>query len=367
VDVPPPLRVALTLEQCWEAVPGGTATSMLALAQALSREHVDVVGVAARHTEPPRPAYRPTVPVHHLPLPRLALYEAWQRLRRPAVERATGPVDVVHATTMAVPPRSAPLVVTVHDLAFRADRSHFTRRGRGFFARGLELVRRDADRVVVPSRAVRDDCVGAGLDEARLRVVPHGVDARPAPAERVREVRIQHGLTGRYVLWTGTQEPRKNLTGLLAAFAEVDADVDLVVVGPTGWGPDLGGRLAATPRVRTLGFVPDDERDALYAGADVFAYPSLREGFGLPVLEAMAHGTPVVTSAGTAMAEFAVGALVDPTDAAALAGALSELLADDDARARLGEQARERAGAMTWRAAARATEAVYREALTARS
>jgi glycosyltransferase involved in cell wall biosynthesis len=359
-----PVRVALTLEQCWHSVPGGTARASLDLAAALAADDgLEVVGVAARHRSVPAAPWTPTVQVRQLPLPRQALYPAWQRLRRPSVQRATGPVDLVHATTMAVPPRSAPLVVTVHDLAFLADPSHFTPRGLAFFRRGLDLVRRDADVVLVPSEAVRAECLAAGLEPGRLRVVPHGVDARPVGDADVRRVRSAYGLTGRYVLWTGTQEPRKNLAGLLDAFGRVDADVDLVLAGPSGWGPDLSGRIAATPRVRPLGFVPDADRDALYAGADLLAYPSLREGFGLPVLEAMAQGTPAVTSAGTSMAEFAVGRLVDPTDPTALAAALAELLADDALRDRLGREARERAAAYTWPAAAAAVRRAYDDVL----
>lgn len=357
------MRVALTLEQCWEAVPGGTATSALATATALTALGVDVVGVAARHAAPPAAPYVPTVPMAHLPLPRLALYEAWQRARRPPVQRATGPVDLVHGTTLAVPPKSAPLVLTVHDLAFLADPSHFSRRGLAFFRRGLAIARRDADCVLVPSEVVRNDCLAAGFDADRLHVVPHGVDAAPASAEQVARVRAVYGLPGRYVLWTGTREPRKNLSGLLAAFGQLQADVDLVVVGPQGWGEDLGARLATTPRVRSTGFVPDADRDALYAGAELFAFPSLREGFGLPVLEAMAQGTPVVSSAGTAMAEFAVGALVDPTDTGAIANALDTLLADEQGRAELSVRARAKAATMTWSDAAATTLAAYRSLL----
>lgn len=342
----------MVLEQCWEAVPGGTASSALALAAALSAR-CELYGVAARHRAAPDPPYAPPVPVRHLPLPRLALYEAWSRLRRPAVP---GSPDVVHATSWAVPPRTAPLVVTVHDLAFLADPAHFTRRGVAFFRRALDLVRRDADVVVVPSQAVARECAAAGL--ARVRVVPHGVAPSTVTPDRVAAVRARHGL-GRYVLWAGTQEPRKNLATLLAAWRLVDTDVELVLVGPTGWGPSLAPLVAATPRVRALGFVPDADRDALYAGAEVFAFPSLREGFGLPVLEAMAHGTPVVTSAGTALAEFAVGRLVDPADPAAVAAGLAELLGSADLRASLGAAARARAAGMTWQAAAEQYVSAY--------
>lgn len=357
------MRVALTLEQCWEAVPGGTATSALATARALTALGVDVVGVAARHAAPPAGPYVPTVPMAHLRLPRLALYEAWQRARRPAVQRATGPVDLVHGTTLAVPPRSAPLVLTVHDLAFLAEPSHFSRRGLAFFRRGLAIARREADCVLVPSQAVRIECLAAGFPADRLHVVPHGVDRAPASAEQVARVRAVYGLGGPYVLWTGTREPRKNLGGLLAAFGRLEADVDLVIVGPKGWGADLGALLSATPRVRVTGFVPDADRDALYAGAEVFVFPSLREGFGLPVLEAMAQGTPVVTSAGTAMSEFAVGALVDPADTRAIADTLDSLLADEPRRAELSVRARAKAATMTWEAAAATTLAAYRALL----
>ncbi len=354
------MRVAMTLEQCWEEVPGGTAASALATARALTALSVEVVGVSARHPRPPATPYLPTVPVAQLPLPRLALYESWQRWRRPPVQRATGPVDLVHGTTMAVPPRSAPLVLTVHDLAFLSDPSHFTRRGIGFFRRGLELARSEADLVLVPSEAVRSDCLAAGLAPERVHVVPHGVHSRRAGAEDIQRVREKYAVPGRYILWTGTREPRKNLDGLLRAFGRLQADVDLVVVGPEGWGEDLGALLDRTPRVRVTGFVPDVDRDALYAGAELFAFPSLREGFGLPVLEAMAQGTPAVTSAGTAMAEFAVGALVDPTDPQALADALDDLLGDESRRRQLSAQARERAAGMTWEKAATSTLAVYR-------
>jgi glycosyltransferase involved in cell wall biosynthesis len=359
------LRVALTLEQCWHAVPGGTARSALESARAL-QEHTDLrlVGVAARHSGPPPQAWTPTIPVEHLALPRNLLYESWHYLRRPHVQRATGEVDVIHATGVAVPPKSAPLVVTVHDLAFLHDPAHFTRHGLRFFRRALDLTRADADLVVVPSEATRDDCVAHGFDEARVRVVPWGIDAAPATPDEVAAARAQRRLTRPYVLWTGTIEPRKNLPTLLRAFAQVDSGADLVLVGPQGWNEDLDRLIAPVrSRVHVIGFVPADDLAPLYAGASVFAYPSLREGFGLPVLEAMAQGTPVVTSTGTSTAEVAgdAGLLVDPRDEAGLADALGALLDDRDRAEALGEQGRRRAMTFTWVRAAEAFAALYRE------
>jgi glycosyltransferase involved in cell wall biosynthesis len=163
-------------------------------------------------------------------------------------------------------------------------------------------------------------------------------------------------------MWCGTLEPRKNVPTLLRAFETARAsqpDLGLVLVGPTGWG-DVA--VPSTTGVQLLGFLGPDELHLAYAGARAFCYPSLREGFGLPVLEAMAHGVPVVTSAGTAMAEFTEGAgiLVDPRDADGLAAALSRAVGDEhDALARA---AAKRANEYSWEAAAAATIDAYREA-----
>jgi glycosyltransferase involved in cell wall biosynthesis len=359
------LRVVMTLEQCWHRVPGGTAVATLELARALRRlEGLELIGVSAKHSREPDPAWRPPVPVKRLPLPRLALYEAWHRLRRPAMERWTGPVDVIHATAMPVPPRSAPVVLTVHDLAFLKDRTHFTRRGNSFFRRGLELALKEADLVICPSLATMSDCMEAGFEEVRLRFVPHGVVIQTVDANEIERVRSQHSLERDYVLWTGTVEPRKNLPGLLRAWAQLETNAELVLVGPKGWNEDLDKHIgAARDRVKVLGFLPQTELAPIYAGAAAFCYPSLTEGFGLPVLEAMAQGTPVVTSSGTSTEEIAEGAglLVDPRDAGAIADAIGRVLNDNELAARLGQKGRERAETYSWAKAAETTLAAYRE------
>lgn len=359
------LRVALTLEQCWHAVPGGTARAALESARAL-RHHtdLDLIGVAARHAGPPPAAWSPTIPVAMLPLPRVALYEAWHYARSPKVQRATGTVDVIHATGVAVPPKSAPLVVTVHDLAFLHEPSHFTRHGLRFFRRALHLTRRHADVVVVPSQATRDDCVANDIDADRVRVVPWGIDLARATQQQVDATRARRSLAETYVLWAGTIEPRKNLSTLLHAFARVDRDAQLVLVGPQGWNEDLDRLIAPVrSRVHVLGFVPPDELAPLYAGAAAFCYPSLREGFGLPVLEAMAQGTAVVTSSGTATAEVGGDAvvLIDPLDVDALAGAMNQLLGEPRRARTLGEAGRQRAETFSWERTAQALAGVYRE------
>jgi glycosyltransferase involved in cell wall biosynthesis len=366
------MRAAVVIEQSWHRVPGGTAGATLGQIRAVAAAGgVDQVGVAARHARPAPEAWRPPIPVHHLLLPRQALYRAWHRLRWPPVERATGPVDVVHATGYAIPPRTAPLVVTMHDLAWRRDPSLFTRNGVRFFESGLRCVIDDADLVLCPSRATLEDCAAAGIGRDRLRHVPWGMTVPDVSDDDVAAARARHGLGDRrYVLSVGTLEPRKNLPRLVEAFARLrfaHRDVTLVVVGPDGWGEslaDVAARLG--DRVRLTGFVPQNELAALYRGASVVCYPSLWEGYGLPVAEALGAGAPVVTSAGTATEELVAGGAglaVDPRDVDAIADAVTSILDDDALAERLRESGRARAAATTWEGTAAATIAAYQEVL----
>lgn len=356
-----PPRVAMTVEQCWQPVPGGSGTYVVELSRALSaRVDVDVVGLAARHAAPAPEDWRPGVPVRHSRLPRRLLYDAWQRLPGPRAERLVPDADVVHATTWAVPPTARPLVVTVHDLAFLDDPGHFTRRGNAWFRRALEQVRRSARTVVVPSHATADDCLRVGLTADRVEVVPHGVRVAHPSSHEVAAWRTRHGLVRDYVLWCGTIEPRKDLPTLLAAYerAAGTLDADLVLVGPAGWGALPAVPTSLRDRVHVLGHLPRAELDTAYAGALVFCFPSVREGFGLPVLEAMAHGVPVVTTRGTACAEVLGdgGLLADRGDADGFAAALVGAVR---ARDELAHAARDRAAAHSWAQAARRTAELY--------
>ena len=357
------VRVAMTLEQCWHRVPGGTAVAAIGMARALrDRGIVDPVGVAARHRGPAPDAWAPPIPVEHLGLPRSALYESWHRLRRPRVEGATGRVDVIHATSFAIPPRSASLLVTVHDLAFLHEPSHFTKRGLGFFHRGLELAKRDADVVHCPSQATADDCISNGFDPERIRIIPLGVEPIDYDRDRADEVLATLGISRPYVLWTGTMEPRKNLRGLLDAWRRAGrADETLVLVGPEGWGDDLGPEIGAGRNVRSIGFVDRSSLGVLYGEASAFCWPSLREGFGFPVLEAMAQGCPVITSRGTSTEEVAGDAaiLIDPHDPAEIASALTTLLDDPAKGAELSDRGRRRATAYTWHRTGQMLEDAY--------
>ena len=253
-------------------------------------------------------------------------------------------VDVLHCPGHRGPTRSrVPVVVTLHDLAVLRHPGTFNRWTRSYSHRLLPRIVAAATRVIAVSAFTAGEAVELlGLDEGKIRVVPHGV-APPFEPEG-------QAATGTYALAVGTVEPRKNLPR--AAEAAQRAGIELRVVGPEGWG-DVG--------VQSLGFVSDDVLAALYRGAQCVVYPSLYEGFGLPVLEAMACGTPVVTTNFGATAELAGDAavLVDPYDVGAIAAGIAEA---GSRREELRAAGLERATRFRWDETGRRTTEVYREA-----
>lgn len=302
------------------------------------------------------------------PMPARPLRELWKRSDLAPLELWTGPVDVVHGTNFVVPPaRRAARLVTVHDLTAWRFPDLVAPASRDFPALVGRAVRNGAW-VHTNSQSVADeveDTIGAA--PGRVRVVRPGVP--PVTRGDPGTGRELAG-TGRYVLALGTVEPRKDLPGLVAAFDQVaseDADVRLVVAGPDGWGtPAFEAAVAAAAhrdRVVRLGYVSEHERAGLLAGATVFAYPSVYEGFGFPPLEAMTAGTAVVATRAGAVPEVCGGAatLVDVGDVDALAAAMVRLLDDDDARAALVAAGRARAGEFSWAVCAAEMAALYDE------
>jgi glycosyltransferase involved in cell wall biosynthesis len=269
---------------------------------------------------------------------------AWYPALLPLSARS---LDVLHCTTFRAPPRApVPVIATAHDLAVLRFPEYFTAWTRLYGRTFLRRVLRAVDAVIAVSEFTKRDVIElAGVPDGRVHVVPNATSEAFAP----------HGARagGEYVLAVGTLEPRKNLRRLADAAGRLD--VELRVVGATGW----GGVEVEGDGVRWLGRLPDDALAEQYRGALCVAYPSLYEGFGIPVLEAMRCGTAVVTSAGSAMEEVAGGAaeLVDPTDVASIADGIERAIARREELRALGL---DRAKRFTWDAAAEQTVAVYR-------
>jgi glycosyltransferase involved in cell wall biosynthesis len=370
------LRVALGVEQLLDDAPGGIGRYVAELATRLPDHDVEVVGFTARHprrrVERAMRAYgldaiEPVI----LTLPRPVLYDAWHVARAFGPVPRVGMVDLVHAPSLAVPPGSSvPLVVTAHDAAPLTMPETFTRRGRWFHQRGFAAAAQRADIVITVSEFSAEEIAAhTAIPRDRIRVVPNGVDLEPATAKEVQRALHTFGLDDRpYVFWLGTSQPRKNVRLLIDAFAQVvkgtSVEHRLVLAGASGWLVDDEAAVRALgDRARLLGPVPEMHLASLFAGADLFAFPSRHEGFGIPVLEAMAQQTAVVCGDIPALREVAGDAarFVGPDDVDGWAHALIELLTDERQRADLVARGCAHAPRYSWDRCAAETAAVYRE------
>ncbi len=353
------MAVTFTLEQLWHPVPGGTARAALGLVEQLVQcGDIDLTAYSARHVRGPEKGWKvpDNVKWRRSSLPRPVLYESWLRRGKPIVGNER---TIVHSTTLFPVPSRGKSIVTIHDLAFLDDPSVFTIRGARLFAQCVDMAKATADAVVVPSQHTWDAAVRHGFDASQLRLIPLATK---------RPLDVESGARHRpYVLWVGTVEPRKNLIGLIDAFRSVANDIphDLVLVGPQGWGADIAAHTTGIEdRVVRYGFATDHELAQLYRGADVFAFPSLAEGFGLPVLEAMSYGVAVVTSSGTATEELVAGGgglAVDPYDSKSLGRTIAEVVSDRTMHDVLCRGALQRSTEYSWKAAADLTVAMYRD------
>lgn len=370
----------MNVEQLLSPSPGGVGRYTAKLVTNLVALGVDVQPVVARHThEEIKAAWEDfgldKVPAPAaLPLPRAALYDAWHLLAWPPLSHDPD-IDVLHAPSLAVPPkRGKPLVVSVHDAAPWLFPESFTMRGRWFHNFGVRAATRRADMVITGTEAAAAELRSyTRLPPSLIRVIPYGVDLHDLGKgdEPTVSVLRRHGLGETpYVLWVGSLEPRKGVGALVAAMARLAArgkSTALVLAGYVGWqnarliAPEYRAQLGTA--LHQLGPLPEAELQALYAGATVFAFPSFHEGFGLPVLEAMAAGTPVVASDIPAVREVAGDAavLVPPGDVDEWAGALEAVLEMPSRQAELAVAGRRRAALFPWASTAAATLEVYKE------
>jgi glycosyltransferase involved in cell wall biosynthesis len=318
----------------------------------------------------PNVSVRRTLP--HTPLVRIPLTLSAELRRRP--------VDLLHVQYTAPPLAPCPVVSTIHDLSFEHLPETFKRRSRVQLRLTVRATARRAAHVIAPSEYTRRDLLETyGLDPGRVTAVPLAVSPHFRPvreASELERVRRLYGITGEYVLAVGSIQPRKNLGRLVRAYSALHRArgrsnlPQLVLVGKKAWlygetlraieAEGVGGSVVLT------GYVTEGDLPALYTGALCFAYPSYFEGFGLPPLEAMSCGAPVLTGNLTSLPEVVgdAGLTVDPFDTEALADALARLIDDADLRAHLRARGLDRARGFDWRDTARMTLQVYRRVMS---
>jgi glycosyltransferase involved in cell wall biosynthesis len=314
----------------------------------------------------------------HVPVPTRLLYGLWRGIGSPGVDRLLGGVDIYHATNYFLPPTArAKRVVTIHDLAFLAAPELHSGRVVGPFAEGMRRYAGDAHAVMAYSEATKRDVVRLlDVPAEKVTVAHMAVDDgfKTVPEDQARAyVRNRCGVDGPFLLYVSTLEPRKNVAGLLEVFAKVAPDLphSLVLVGNLGPGCegilDDAGRLGVADRIVHTGFVPHMETPHFYCAADAFLFPTHYEGFGLPLLEALTCGCPVVTSNNSAVPEVVGEAALchDADDVEGLAESVKRVVADEALRVRLIEAGRRQATRFSWPEAAKTTWSVYESLVAA--
>ena len=356
------MRLLMMVEQLRRPASGGIGTYISGLLQGLGdlappeRPALTLVASRPAATEGrPDPLAGRGYTVRAYPLPGPLLTRAWDS----GVLRGSRGFDVVHATSLStLEPGGAALVTTVHDLLWRRVPEAYPARGRTWHEAALRRALRRSDRFIVPAEVVAMDLMEAGAPADSVHVIPMGSDHLPPPdVGAATRLLSTMGVDGPFLLSVGTLEPRKNLPRLVDAYERVRTSLPepwpLVLVGPSGW----GARVKPATGVVLTGMVTPSELSALYAMARLLAYVPLEEGFGLPPVEAMALGTPVVASPlpSTAGAAFEV----DPLDTDSIAGGLLSVATDEGERHHLRDLGRERSDELRWSGIARQHLAVW--------
>jgi len=303
-----------------------------------------------------------TFSVRHLPFHDIWLARLWHRAQIPInVEWITGQIDLYHAPDFVLPPTRARSLLTVHDLSFARDPDSAAPTLRDYLNVVVPRSVKRATHIIAVSQATKNDLVELyNTPEEKIGVIYEGVDEKFKPtSDKAKSEKYKVGERP-YIFSVSTIQPRKNFKRLIQAFAQLPKEFELVIAGGKGWLYDdiFAEAEKFKGRVRFLGFVADDDLPALYSGAAMFAYPSLYEGFGLPLLEAMACGTPTLTSNVSCLPEVVAEAAVtvSPYDVDSIAEGLQHTLANRDELIKKGFA---RAAQFKWEAAARQLIALY--------
>jgi len=286
----------------------------------------------------------------------------WNQWRLLEIENLIGHIDVWHSSNWTQPRTKAKKITTIHDLTPVLFPNYHDQLVVENFKRNLQLIEKNIDMVAVDSRATKDDLENnSSINRQKITVIYPSVNSIfcQKSKESIDNVKKKYKLEKPYILSVGTKEPRKNIKRLIEAFVSLGrSDIELVLVGKHGWGEKI---VEMGNQIRELGFVDDEDLSILYSGAEAFVYPSLYEGFGFPVLEAMACGCSVITSNISSLPEVAGEAalLVYPKETKEIANAINTLLNDDKLRQKLVKNGLEQAKKFSWEKTAKEMLKIY--------
>jgi len=321
------------------------------------------------------------VKVKSFKIPPTLLEILWNKLHIFPVEKFIGSIDVFHSSDWTQPPTKAAKVTTIHDFGFIKYPKTAHPKIKAVMSRRFKWIKREVDLIIAISEATKKDIIEIlGIPEEKIRVV---YEATPTDINRIEDQKVidkvkkKFGIKGDYLLTVATLEPRKNLKKIIEAFSKLrtqNSSLRLVIVGKPGWGDmseEIGdGRQETGVRglesgVIFTGYVSREELSSLYSGASCFVFPSLYEGFGLPILEAMKCGCPVVTSNLSSMPEVAgeAGILVNPLDVKGIARGINEVIGDKERRESLIKKGFEQAKKFSWEKTAKETLRIYHEVI----
>lgn len=304
-------------------------------------------------------------------LPPLILELLWNKLHVLPIETFTGKLDVFHTSDWLEPPAKCPKVTTIHDLAiFKYPETFVSKGGHNIIQnqkRKLEWVKKESDIVIAVSENTKRDIIDIlEIPEGKIKVIYEAPDSTYGIAHSAKEINNvfkKYSIKGKYLLSVGTLEPRKNIKRVIEAYKILLSqfpDISLVICGKMGWGEDVGKWIMGNGKcqIKFTGYVPKEDLACLYQEAECFVYPSLYEGFGLPVLDAMASGCPVVTSNVSSLPEIAgdAGILVNPNEVEEIAKGIIEAFKNKESLVKKGLIQAEK---FTWAKTARETLKIY--------
>lgn len=293
------------------------------------------------------------------PFPPTAADVIWNSLHTLPIELFTGKLDIYHSSDWAQAPSKAYKVTTVHDLVPIKFPNDSVAKLSGAHKARLSWVKKEVDKVIAVSKTTKQDLIEYGINAKKIIVIPEapGEEYKPQKKEEIVKIKAKYALGGSGFIFAVGTAPRKNIERLVEAYKKIRKDYDLKLLIAGG----VSKKVEYEPGVVYLGYVPQPEFVNLFAAADLLCYPSLYEGFGLTILQAMASGTPVVTSKGSSMEEVAFGAaeLIDPKDVDSIANGIKKAIKN---RKSLTEKGLARAKKYSWVKTARETLKIYMEA-----